>query len=288
MADRKVNGMWTLAESAMKTAETFRTFSPGMPDLIPTGIHTIDDEVGGLSPGTIMILGAATGVGKSMVCLSAILGNQNRGVKTGYVSLEDAPDVFGCRTLARYSGVNAVAIRTKTFDGSQLTMLESGQQAIEQDAEDENAVLVAYEIGGSLERVCSAVAALAEEGCRVVYVDYIQKIKGHHDERKIEVSRAFGQLQAVTAEHGISMVVVSQVSRQMDENRIPGIRALKETGDLENEARMILMLGKDGPDVRGILRKSSFGGEGTQVYWHRKICGTLWETAGPPDDGESF
>ena len=281
---KKLNSIWTMSDSAKETAELFRTFTPGTPDLIPTGIRTLDTATGGLEPATVLIIGATTGVGKSMVMQSALQCNQASGVKTGGVSLEDAPGVFGCRVLARASQVDSVKIRTKTFNSSELLMLEQGQMDLERDAKSPHSSLIAYNIGGSLEAVLKSLEALADAGCKLIYVDYIQKIKGSHDDRKTEVSRAFSEMQRVAAEKRIALAVLSQVSRQQDEAKVPSIRALKETGDLENEARMILMLAKNGDGVHGVLRKSTFGAEGTKVHWNRGPCGTLFEQL---EDGET-
>jgi len=272
--------VWSLEQSADHAAAMYRTFTDGMPDLVPTGITAFDKEVGGLGPGSNMVVGAGNGIGKSLVCLDACLVNQGNGVKSGYISLEDTPDVVGCRLLARYSGVDSKLIRRKALTTEQLDGVREAHAHMARDSQGPSAMAVSYQVGRGLPDVIIAMEKLAEAGCKIIWVDYLQKIRGVMDDRRNEVSTVFTGIHGKAAELAVPVVIMSQISRQMDPNRIPSRFALKESGDIENEARSIIMLGRlaDEPDrVHGNLDKSTFGGEGLRLGWYRGPCGTLFQ-----------
>ncbi len=273
----------SLEDSAKHAAHTFSTFTDGRPILVPTGITAVDLATGGLGPGSTMIIGADNGLGKSSVVLDACLTNQAAGVKCGYISHEDTPDVVGCRLLARYSGVDSRRIRTKEFRDGDLAKLERGMRLLRQDAELPHSIEFAYTVGGSLLSVLAAMDELKQRGCGVVYHDYVQKFRDTSlgADRRHQIGGAFTLLQGRAFELELAFVEVSQISRQIVPGKRPSRHALKETGDLENEARIILMLWRDEVDnldiLDGYLDKSTFGGEGRRMQWRRAACGSLFQ-----------
>ena len=279
--------VWTLGESAEAAATQYHTFSDGMPDLIPTGIVAFDQEVGGLGPGSNMVVGAGNGIGKSRVALDACLVNQGNGVRSGYISTEDTADVFGCRLLARYSGVDSKLIRRKALSPEQLKRVQEGYEHMHRDSEMDSALAVSYQIGKSLPDILVGMEKLRDAGCRIVWVDYLQKVRGVTDDRRNEVSRVFTALHSKAADLGVPVIIMSQIARPMDPFKIPSRFALKESGDIENEARSIIMLGRlqDDTRVHGILDKSTFGGEGTRMVWEQRGCGGLYQSVDDDDGG---
>jgi replicative DNA helicase len=275
-----VTQLFSLADSVRETEKLFRTFDDGeMPELVPTGIKAIDSVIGGVGEGTFGCVGAGPGVGKSSIVLSALDCLQKQGVKGGYQSNEDGPDVVGSRVLARYSGVNSLAIRKKSFTEDEYNDLLDARVRLDKMAAKESSFLTSYAVSGSLTQTVEGVHALGEAGCKIIYMDYLQKIHGRSGDRRYDIGQCLNELHGAAAKHGASLIMLSQISRQANPGKMPGRFALKESGDIENEARMILMLCKDGNDgVLGNLDKSSFGGEGTKCAWERRSCGPLWET----------
>lgn len=261
-----------LEASAREAAKRFRTFTTGKPDIISVGIPAVDKSIGGLFPGSAGVLGAATGVGKSSIILSSALDNPTQ--KVGVISLEDTPDVWGARALAHASGVDSRRIRTKDFLPSEVDDLKRGLEKLE----SVDHIHIAYSIAGSLESILKAIDELAYEGCRLIWVDYLQKVRGVSDDRRNEVGRVYVEIQRRCAELGVAVMFVSQFRRILDPSKTPSINWLKESGDIENEARLIILFQKDPSnpkDVIGRMAKSTNGGEGTPIRYRRDGSGTL-------------
>lgn len=263
----------TLEESANEACKLFHCFDEEMPDLVGIGIGALDRAIGGLHPGSAGILAAGTGVGKSSIILSSALSCKHR---VGIVSCEDTPDIVGSRALAWASGVDSLRIRTKTFSDKDRDSLRRGISKLRKL----DNIRVAYEIGSTLDEVLRSIDKLAAAGCRLIWLDYIQKIRGVGADRRNEVAGVFTAVQRACDRAGVACMMASQFSRQADPTRPPQIWWLKESGDLENEARLILLASRDPKDntvVSMRVAKSTFGGEGLFVSYKRDSSGTLRE-----------
>lgn len=272
MSVKDVNA--TIAEAV----DTFFLDRDGQPELVPTGLVPLDRELGGLGPGACGILAGATGLGKSSAVLAAMLASS---VKVGCVSLEDGPDVVGSRLLSALSGINSLRIRRKDLTTAELKYLNNQAKSSELDH-----MYFSYPTAGRLDRVCAEIKDLTDLGCKMIWVDYLQKIRGHgKGDRRNEVAETFTRIQEAIAEGGAAGMLVSQFRRpgvdlKTGKTRPVGIHHLKESGDLENEARIIvLMQEQDSPDsgqrIRFKLSKSTYGGQFVRFDMVRDPSGTL-------------
>lgn len=263
--------MGNLVESVKDAFETFGTLDPDRkPDLITLGLPALDEIIGGILPGTCGILGAAQGVGKSSLVLQALLTNS---IPSGYIGLEDPSSEFGARVLSHFTGVPGGRIRMNALTPSERKRCQEVLPVISEALPHIETI-----VGGSLEQVKIAVRKCVDAGCRIVWLDYLHKIKGVSDNRTQEVSRAYTEFQRECAEQGVACMVVCQFSRKDIDER-PHISWLKDTGDLENEARIILLAHppKEHPGyVLTELAKWSYGpGAGSEFFYRRGTAGTL-------------
>lgn len=261
-------------KSTLETAaESFYLDREGRPELIPTGFQPVDDVIGGLGPGSCSVLAASTGVGKSSAVLSAML---NSKLPVGLVSIEDGPDVVGSRLLAAITGVDSMAIRQKNLTKTQLKKLMGAVSSPKISH-----MFFTYPLAGSIGDIEDCVRALGDEGCRLIFVDYVQKIRGHgKGDRRNEVAESFTRIQRAIAKYPAAGIVVSQFRRLMDSEKVPQIHHLAESGDLEREARVIILAHKEhspdtGARVRFRLAKSTYGGEFVKFDMVRDPSGTL-------------
>ncbi len=270
-------GILSTQDTILEAVDTFHLDREGFPELIPTGLPSIDDELGGLGPRACGILASATGVGKSSIMLTAMLGSS---VKVGAVSLEDGPDVIGCRLIAALTGINSLKIRRKHLDDRELQLIKDTVEANELDH-----MYFTYPTAGKLPQIEAAVTELTDAGCRMVWLDYLQKVRGHgKDDRRNEVGETFTTFQRACAAGNAAGMAVSQFRRLTDSEKVPQIYHLKESGDLENEARLIVlahrlaMKDENNPDevrVRFRVGKSTYGGENIVFDYVRDESGTL-------------
>ena len=252
----------TAAQSAAQAAEIFRTFSDEDPDLADLGLPEIMNSIGGMFPGNLIGIAARQNVGKSSLILTMAMQSND---KVGVVELEDGPDVWGSRLLAFHTGIKPTKIRRKD-----LTEQEVEQIRAATEDKDLKGPLISYAIGGSVEEIEKAARALVEQGCKVVFLNYLQKVRGHREDRRSEVGDTMNAFIRACAPDdsldyaGAVPVMMSQLTRGRPDKE-PYPSEMKESGDIENECRMILMLWRDSKDTLLThikVAKSSFGGGG--------------------------
>jgi replicative DNA helicase len=79
------------------------------------------------------------------------------------------------------------------------------------------------------------------DGTRVVGVDYIQLIRGEGRELRHQIGDIAKRLKQLAKKHDCCVIALSQLSRKGDLNARPTMQDLKESGDLEAHADVILM-----------------------------------------------
>lgn len=260
-------------ETIGEAVHTFRLDRDGLPELVPLGLRPLDEELGGLGPGACGILAAATGVGKSSAMLAGMLDSP---VKVGAISLEDGPDVVGTRLLSAITGIDSLRIRRKALSKAELAQIKKAAKSNKLDH-----MYFAYPTAGTLNQIERAVEELTAAGCRMIWLDYLQKARGHgKGDRRNEVAETFTLFQRACALGGAAGMAVSQFRRLGDGEKVPQIYHLKESGDLENEARVIVLAHRQsspdsGDRVRFRLAKSTYGGEYVRFDMVRDSSGTL-------------
>jgi replicative DNA helicase len=243
------------------------------------GLPCLDASIGGIEPGNMLVIGADTSVGKSSFVLCMALGMAEH-FPVGIVSCEDAKGVWGARAAAHWSGVSPLRMRTSP-DGNEYARL--GQLAEHMPAVP---VHLEIQIGKTEAEVCAAMRRLVHRhGARVLFVDYIQTILSSHPNapRRDQVRDMAARLKGQAATLGVPLVLVSQLSRpeQASEVREPSIFSLKETGDLENAAEVVLLLwrpdAKDTSVVSVKIGKAKWGARKRLFQFVRDHAGVLVE-----------
>lgn len=260
-----------LFHHAAEATRIFSTFTEGRPDTVDIGIEAVRQNIGGFFQGNTIVIGAAQNVGKTSFIQMMLTSSEHKG---GVASGEDGADVWGSRVIAQYTGVKPSALRRKDISPAERDRIEEAMQKLRERSEKGLLPEVEVCIGASPEALREAAKRLSDKGCKYAVLDYLQKFKGHHSERRIEVSNTLSNWHAVCNEYGMVPVATSQVVR-MPSTTEPNYWNLKESGDIENEARVIILLWRDKLDemddanlvLRGKVAKSSFGGGGLRFAY---------------------
>lgn len=280
--------------SALRAAGIFRLFEDGEPDLVDLGLPAVTENIGGMFAGNLVGLACGQNVGKS----SLLLAMATTAPDIGIVELEDGPDVWGARLLARYSDIPPTRIRKKELSEGEIEQL---REILKNPMPGPR---IEYAIGGGVDAIATACKKLVSEGCKVICLNYLQKARGHHAERRVEVGNTmYAFLQACApvppdpsdptdkGYPGAVPVLVSQLTR-MDPTKEPFPSHMKESGDIEAECRLIVMGWRDPGDptiLRCKVAKSSFGGGGLRfAYRYTKAEYLVPVSDDIPDEEDEF
>jgi KaiC/GvpD/RAD55 family RecA-like ATPase len=218
----------TLVVGATEFIERLRA---GEMRTIPTGIRDIDDSMGGIGPGEIIILAGRPGHGKSAVALQFVHHWTKRGESCVIISEEMSRHLLGKRTLQF------------------ITDLPEDQW--EHCADDLERELAEYSTGRApcyvAERCGTADAAIAEieraaaDGATFALVDYAQLLQAPGKTQTEVASNVCKMLVRCARRLKITLVMLCQLNRGI-ENRdqfIPRMKDLKESGQFEQDADVI-------------------------------------------------
>lgn len=203
------------------------------------GFEKIDSAIGGLDGGDMIILAARPGIGKSAFALQMIRKFGRDGFKVGYFNLEMSEKQIYERSIASASGIDMTRIRlANNFLNDEKKMFDQGNEILAR----ENSV---FTITGT-QTISSIRAAVKREGYQVIVIDYLQLIQPttKRNNRTAEVGDISRGIKGIATEFNIPVIALSQLNRasEMNKDKEPTMSELRESGDIEQDASVILML----------------------------------------------
>ena len=205
---------------------------------IPSGFRELDFFTEGFTAGDLVVLGARPSVGKTSLALAMAFNMAKRGHPTLIFSLEmDAKQIVS-RFLAMNSRSDLLALRTgNVFDTEAASALAGVPILI-----DDTPGLSIMELRTKARR------ATMHDRLEVIIVDYIQLMRtaGTEENRVQEVSTITRNLKSLARELNVVIIGLSQLSRAAgDAGLEPKLSTLRESGGIEADADIVLMLWKD-------------------------------------------
>ncbi len=240
-------------------------------DHLTTGVRVLDEKLdGGFMRGSFVIIGGRPSVGKTSLTLQMILGMARAGLRCGFVSCEMSRYEIRGKLLSMYALIDNVKIR-RGLSGTDLKLAERARTEL-------GRLPIYYYDGGGL--AASAVWSFLErrvlkDRLDIIALDYIQLLRSAGQTRREEAGLVSQALKNIAKQRGIISIGVSQLSRPPKDRRKeqPTLASLKESGDLEQDADIVLFLHR--PDITSeesnvtiIIAKNRHGRTGKfQAAW---------------------
>ena len=201
---------------------------------IETGFRDLDKFIS-FQPGDLVIVAGRPSMGKSSLAVNMVEQMAQAGHIGLIVSLETKREMITQRIIARRARVNRRFITG------------ADRERLSQAADELSGlpVFVADRVGG-LPSVLSLIRRLKQrQGLDVVCVDYLQLMTGARAEnRNQEISAITRSLKQAAVESNILMIVVSQLSRKVEDraDKRPHLADLRDSGSIEQDADWVLLL----------------------------------------------
>lgn len=240
---------------------------------VPSGFPALDEMLDGFQPGQLVILAGRTSEGKSALALQFALASES----CAFFSCEMERLELGVRQLAVLGRVDGWALRRGYLSSGEQARL---QRAITLLAESGVAIDDTPAISVSQVRA-RARRRQVTRGLRLVVVDYLQLMsaelsKRRESTREQEVATIARALKALAKELQVPVVALSQFSRALKPGERPELHHLRESGELEQAANVVLLIHrKDGHTVATegevdlIVAKNRGGRKGTvTLRWY--------------------
>ena len=205
---------------------------------IPSGFRELDFYTEGFTKGDLVVLGSRPSVGKTSLALAMAFNIAKRGHPTLIFSLEMDVKQIVSRFIAMNSRSDLLALRTgNIFD----TEAASALQGLPILIDDTPGISV-------MELRTKARRASTNDRLEVIIVDYIQLMRtdGDAENRVQEISAITRNLKSLARELNVVVIGLSQLSRAAGDSGLePKLSTLRESGGIEQDSDIVLMLWKD-------------------------------------------
>lgn len=205
------------------------------------GFPKLDDLLGGLEGGDLIIIGARPAVGKSALVTQITSNLAKQGKKIGFYNLEMQSKQMYERFVISESGISLTRLRRAVkFLGDEKERFDKANETLEKA---ENIVITST---GS-----KSVSEIRSESRHMDYdiiiVDYLQLLKPettYRGNRTAEVGEISRALKNLAMELKIPIIALSQLNRLSEgkETKEPTMSELREAGNIEQDASVIILL----------------------------------------------
>ena len=213
---------------------------------IPTGFHELDELLGGLRGGQLVIVAGRPGMGKTSLGLDFTSNIASTHHPVLVISLEMSTDELESRLIAAQAGVSLQALRVgKLSPAAQDKVTHMAGQIASWP----------IDIYDNARASLTAIRSQARRSVRryghlsAIVVDYIQlgEAVGRHQNREGEVAEIARGLKKLAREMDVPVIALAQLSRSVEgrADKRPMLSDLRESGEIENAADTILFLYRD-------------------------------------------
>lgn len=209
------------------------------------GFPKIDKAIGGLDDGDVIIIAARPAVGKSAFALQMIRKFGRDGYKVGYFNLEMAEKQIYERSIAAVSGIDMTRIRlATTFLNDEKEKFDKGNEILSKETN-------VMTLTGSY-TIQKIRTEQKQHEFDLIVIDYLQLIQStsRRQNRATEVGDISRGIKAIATDFQIPVIALSQLNRASEQNKDkePTMSELRESGDIEQDATVILMLWNPNPE----------------------------------------
>lgn len=232
----------TLAESIERTQLAREN---GQRTRIPTGFDFLDKlTYSGFNPGNLVILAARPSVGKTAVMLQMARAASCAGFAAAIYSLEMTNQELAQRML----------FSTGLVKPGQLANGRVEWESLERaNGRFDKLPLYLNDTARTIEEITADIVASNRNGrCDVAFIDYLGLIQGTNPRQPLyqAIGERTAKLKHIAKECRIPIVLLCQLNRELEgENRSPELYDLRDSGSIEQDSDIVLMLERASRDL---------------------------------------
>ncbi|MCH5171416.1 MAG: replicative DNA helicase [Erysipelotrichales bacterium] len=264
VAQRRVAEFISLNEYVQRVNQDLMTYKETREDHligITTGFRKLDNLTNGFQKENMIVLAARPSVGKTALALNfALTAARSTGKTVAFFSLEMSGDLLARRILAIDSGVELNKITTGYLNKEDRLKIKTSTNRLANmhiHIDDTPSIKMADLIAKARKFQNN------HNDLAMILIDYIglitssDKPKGDFN-RQLEVSDFSRKIKDLARTLKVPVVVLCQLSRDVEkrENKEPVMSDLRESGAIEQDADLVILLSPDG------MRKKKEGAKG--------------------------
>ncbi len=216
---------------------------------VSSGFVDLDNALGGFQGGNLIIVAGRPSMGKTAFSVNICEHVALNANAVAIFSMEMQAVELGQRILSNQSGVELKKIKQPwemhETDWPKVTLALNKSQDASLFIDDTPAQTIA----NIRSRCMRLQAKLGEQGLKLIMVDYIQLMQAESkaENRTVQIGEISRGLKRLAKDFNLPVLALSQLNRALEKrtNRRPLMSDLRESGDIEQDADMILFLYRD-------------------------------------------
>ncbi len=274
------DGLTRVRESLMETLDTIELLAASDGEItgVTTGLRDLDNHLSGLKKSELVLIAARPSMGKTALGVNMAVAAALKDSVVAIFSLEMGKVQLTQRIMAQLGLVDLGNIITGQIeDWAGITRAVNIMEKIPLYLDDTPSISLT-----ELRAKCRRLKA--EEGLDLVVVDYLQlmTVQGRSENRQQEISEISRGLKSLAMELNCPVLALAQLSRapELRVNKTPILSDLRESGAIEQDADVVMMLYRDDyyneeserPNVTDvIITKNRNGPTGSvELFFHKE------------------
>ena len=242
--DSKESEEATISNSVDEILEDVRKIQAGeyVSNVIQTNVGRLDGFLGsgGIAPGEVFTLAAPTSCGKSALALyMATKAMKTQDVPVAYFSFEMPQKQLTKRIIQSLSGVNLRSIEERTVTPEQEKRFDEASQEVR-----DLPLYTCHSVKSADDLASQCRYFVRKRGVKMVVIDYLQLIPFSGNKSKAEgIADISHRIKQMAIDLNIAVVLLAQINREgAKRDGALSIYDLKDSGDIENDADVVLMM----------------------------------------------
>lgn len=236
------------------------------PYVIKSHIDHLDQKLseGGIGMGEVMVIAAPTSCGKSQLALNiATRCMQKQKIPALIFSLEMPQKQVMKRIVHSVSGINPRRIRERLVRQEERIVLDKAIEEVESLP-----IFTSHSVKSIDDLIIQSRTMKRKHGIGLVVIDYLQLIPWNSNKSgKTEaISEISHKIKQMAIELDVAIMLLSQVNREGSKSESLQLYHLRDSGDIENDADIILMMYPEGMSMDTASRIDKKGEYKNMVY----------------------
>ena len=211
---------------------------------LSTSFEELDNITSGFQAGDFIVVAARPSMGKTALSLNISLQAALKGKKVAFFSIEMAREQLLIRLFSLLTKIPLSSLKIGKINKEWDYLMEGASRLSETKFFiDDSSHVSPFDIRSRARKM------KAQHGLDLIVIDYIQlmSMKKQTDSREREVSEISRLLKAIAKELGVPVLALSQLNRGVESrnNKKPLLSDLRESGSIEQDADLIVMLYRD-------------------------------------------
>lgn len=217
---------------------------------LTTGLVDLDGATGGLVRGGYNVIAARPSMGKSALLRGILRHRVSEGDRVALFSVDQSGGEIFALTAAAKTRCSLADFRPDRHGRRRATDadFERFKDAVTRVRSAWEGRLVIHDTLSDAAMIMQAARREIRDGATLIAVDHLQSLSldGVTDDAHA-VSNISRMFKALSREYNVTVVILSQLGRSVESesNKRPGLRHLRQSGAIEEDANQVLMLYRD-------------------------------------------